>query len=428
MIELENVTLAIDEVTIVEDISFTVEPGELVGVIGPNGAGKSTLLRTIDGILEPRAGTIRVGGDRIESLTARELARRIAVLSQSTEIHFDFSVHDVVAMGRTPYVNRFGNGDARASQVVEDAMARTEVDHLAERPVTTVSGGERQRVLIARAIAQETPALLLDEPTASLDINHQIATFERVRDLADDDKAILAAIHDLDLAARYCDRLVLLAHGEQLACGRPESVLTNDLVGRAYGTRAGVRRDVLTGTISVTALPDRPNHPGIPVHVIGWDGAAGPVCRVLDGAGYRPSVGIVRENGPDHVVADALGIESVTRPPGAPMDDKTWRTHEQLMRDAALTVLAPVHVGPHTITLLSSALDAERLVLVDDPPFEERNHADERGRCVWNQLQNRHRTVSMSELLEAVAETIAGDHTPLELPNEREPVPSNREL
>ena len=243
---------------VLTDVSLAVDRGEFVGLVGPNGAGKTTLLRTLNGTLTPDSGTVRVDDAPLSDHSSREIARRVGTVPQGTSLSFDFSVADVVEMGRTPYVSRFGRTDADDRAAVDDAMAAAEVTEFADRSVQTLSGGERQRVLLARALAQETPVLLLDEPTASLDINHQVRTLGLVRSTVDGDpgRAVLAAIHDLDLAARYCDRLLLLADGEIQAAGDPATVLGSDALRTAFGVPTELSRDPTTGTPRVTALPD----------------------------------------------------------------------------------------------------------------------------------------------------------------------------
>lgn len=253
MIEVEELAFAFESEPVLEDVSLTVEPGELVGLIGPNGAGKTTLLRHIGGVLTPDAGRVIVGGDPVASLSARELGRRVAVVPQQLSLSFDFSIREVVAMGRHPYQGRFDRRDRADRARVDAAMASTDIEDLADRPFSEVSGGERKRILIARAIAQDTPGLLVDEPTASLDINHQVAVFELLRDLVSDDKAVLAAVHDLDLAARYCDRLLLLGDGSITAAGSAESVLSSETLRSAYGIETTVVDNPVTDTPTVVA-------------------------------------------------------------------------------------------------------------------------------------------------------------------------------
>ena len=252
---VDDVSVALGGRKVLSNVSLTADNGELVGLIGPNGAGKTTLLRAIRGGLTTTTGAVTVTGQSVSSLSAREIGRRVATVPQETELSFGFSVKQAVAMGRHAHIGRFGTPDEADQEAIADALARTDLTSLADRPVTDLSGGERQRVLLARALAQATPVLLLDEPTASLDINHAIRTLETVRAVVDDGTATVAAIHDLDLAARYCDRLVLLAEGDVVAAGDPDSVLTSETLDDAFDATAVVSQDAVTDTPRVTALP-----------------------------------------------------------------------------------------------------------------------------------------------------------------------------
>lgn len=251
-----DLTVSRGDEQVLDGVSLTVDRGELVGLVGPNGAGKTTLISLLNGTLDPESGTIELDGRDRESLSQREIARIVATVPQETSTAFEFDVESVVEMGRTPYVSRFGTTTAEDHDAVERAMARAEVSAFADRSVTTLSGGERQRVMVARALAAETPGLLLDEPTASLDINHQLRTLELVREAVDDGKGALAAIHDLNLAARVCDRLILLANGRVRTEGPPREVLADDALADAFGVRAVVSDDPAVGSPMVTALRD----------------------------------------------------------------------------------------------------------------------------------------------------------------------------
>jgi iron complex transport system ATP-binding protein len=245
-----GVSLAGDRV--LSDVTVSAE-AEFVGVVGPNGAGKTTLLRTLNGVVEPDDGVVYVCGDDIGSLSSRETARRVATLPQSTDVSFDFTVEEVVRMGRHPHASRFGGG-AEDDAAVHGAMDRADVAAFAGRSVNDVSGGERQRVLLARCLAQDADVLLLDEPTASLDVARAVETLSLVRSLVDEGRTVVAAIHDLDLAARFCDRLTLLDEGRVVASGAPEGVLTEESVESVFGAPARVRTDAVTGAPRVTVL------------------------------------------------------------------------------------------------------------------------------------------------------------------------------
>jgi iron complex transport system ATP-binding protein len=251
VIDVEDLSVGLGGTEILTDVSLSVSEGEFLALVGPNGAGKTTLLKAMGGLLEPAAGRVAVDGRDLAALSAREIGRLVASVPQETSFGFDFAVREIVEMGRLPYRSRLRGGDPGGRERVTRALGRTETGALSDRSVAGLSGGERQRVLLARALAQTTPVLLLDEPTANLDINHQVRTLDLVADL---EKTVVAAIHDLDLAARYADRLALVADGELRACGPPEAVLAPDRLERVFGTRVVVDRNSVTDSASVTAL------------------------------------------------------------------------------------------------------------------------------------------------------------------------------
>jgi len=241
-IEAVSVCFAYDGLTVLRDVSLHAAAGEIVGVIGPNGAGKSTLLRLLGGVLRPDSGEVRVGGRRLEELGRDEIGRRIAAVPQDTVIEFPFSVTEIVLMGRAPYARGFGFESAADLEIAGAAMQRTGVTDLATREVHELSGGERQRVVLARALAQQSEVLLLDEPTAYLDLRHEMEIFALLREIARQGRAIVIVLHDLTLAAACCDRLVLLSGGTVFASGAPAEVLTEAAIAQVYRIGVTVER------------------------------------------------------------------------------------------------------------------------------------------------------------------------------------------
>lgn len=321
-ISVRDLSVSFGELSVLSGVDLAVKAGTLVGLVGPNGAGKTTLLRAIKGTLTPDAGEVRLAGDSVSELSAKRTGRRVASVPQETSLSFDFPVRNVVEMGRTPHVDRFGSHDADDAAAVREAMAAANVERFADRSITELSGGERGRVLLARALAQETPALLLDEPTASLDVNHAIRTLELVRELVDDGKAAVAAIHDLELAARYCDELVLLAEGEVHAVGPPEAVLTARSLRAAFDAEAFVGRNPTTGRPTVTSFPVT-DVDARRVHVAGTGPDAARAIGRLSAAGHDVSVGVVPEGDVAERAADAAGASAVTVPPFERVDPES---------------------------------------------------------------------------------------------------------
>ncbi|HKL29534.1 MAG TPA: ATP-binding cassette domain-containing protein, partial [Natrialbaceae archaeon] len=320
LIDVDDVSVSLGGTAVLDDVSASVPEGRFVGLIGPNGAGKTTLLRTVSGVLDPDAGRVTIDGDDVATLSSQASSQRVAVVPQDTTVSFDFSVEQVVEMGRHPYRTRFGGGNADDRRIVQDAMERVDVERFADRLVGSISGGERQRAILARALAQDTPVLLLDEPTASLDVTRQVETLALVRELVEEGKTAVAAIHDLDLAARFCDDLLLLSGGKIVASGSPERVLDGDTVSDAFDGRAVVGRDAITGAPTVRALPESAGAQNGRVHVIGTGHeAAATLARLID-AGFEPSIGPVPKTDVAAEAARALGVETVVAEPFGSLD------------------------------------------------------------------------------------------------------------
>jgi len=239
-LRFEAVAVHIDGREVLRGVDLDVRPGEIVALAGRNGAGKTTLFRVASRVLSPERGAVWVDGRRIDTLSRRELAARIAVVPQDTNIPFPFRACEVVLMGRSPHLGAFGFESAADIECAREAMEQMEIAELADRSMLELSGGERQLVLVARALAQQPRVLLLDEPTAHLDLRHRTAVLERVKDFVRDGRSALVVSHDLSLVAHICDRLALLAAGELLACGPPAQVLTPENLRATFDIEAEV--------------------------------------------------------------------------------------------------------------------------------------------------------------------------------------------
>jgi len=235
MLDVEHVFVSYETQTVLRDINLNVKAGEILAVIGPNGVGKSTLIRALSGILPLVSGKISVSGKDISRLKPAEKARLIAVVPQVHTLPPAFTGYELVRLGRTPHLGWLGNFSESDEEISRSAMRRTHTLELAERKVGEISGGEQQRLLLARALAQGTPVLMLDEPTLHLDLNYQISFLDHVQALArQDNLTVVITLHDLNLVSRYADRVALLVNEKLLACGTPREVLKPDLLSNAY--------------------------------------------------------------------------------------------------------------------------------------------------------------------------------------------------
>jgi iron complex transport system ATP-binding protein len=248
MISLDNVNAGYGARRVLQGVTLDVPPGDFLGVIGPNGCGKTTLLRVVSGVLPATAGEVRIQGTNLPDIDRRRLARTMACLAQDLSLDLAFNVRELVLMGRSPHLSRFGGETKRDFEVAQRAMELADVAPLADRPVTEISGGERQRVLIAMCLAQEPSVLLLDEPTNHLDIGHQLLILDLLARLnRETGLTVVAVFHDLNLAAEYCRRLLVLERGRVAACGAPHAVLTRELLQQVYGVSLLVESNPISG-------------------------------------------------------------------------------------------------------------------------------------------------------------------------------------
>ncbi|MXW26727.1 MAG: ABC transporter ATP-binding protein [Dehalococcoidia bacterium] len=253
-VDARAVSFGVEAKTLLDSVDMRAERGQFVGLIGPNGAGKSTLLRTLSGVLRNQEGTVWLEGADLQSMPARDVAAMLALVPQIAPYTQGFTAFELVLMGRYPHLGRFQVEGETDDRIAKAAMRLTETEEFETRTLDTLSGGERQRVFLARALAQQPRILLLDEPTSNLDVLHQLTILGLVRKLVDEGLTAIAAIHDLNLAARYFDRLVLISEGRVLTEGRPEEVLTPETIESAFGVRAAVYRDPVTDALAISLI------------------------------------------------------------------------------------------------------------------------------------------------------------------------------
>lgn len=227
----ENIRLSYGAREILKGVSINGNTGEFIGIIGPNGSGKSTLLKCIYRILKPHAGQVFLDGEELSGISIRNSAKKMAVVAQHNYYNFDFSVMEVVLMGRAPHKKTMERDNAKDFQIAQKALETVEMEGFANRSFSTLSGGEQQRVILARALAQQTPCLILDEPTNHLDITHQIQLMKIVKNL---EVTVISAVHDLNIAAMFCDRLYVLQDGEIVGQGTPQELLTAEFIKKIY--------------------------------------------------------------------------------------------------------------------------------------------------------------------------------------------------
>ena len=246
--QIDNVSYAYGEIPALEDFSLTLPAGKFYGIVGPNGCGKSTFLDLLIGSKEPASGNLRLNGEPLSQYKKRDLAKLVALVPQNFNIGFDYSVEEVVLMGRHPYIHRFASPSEEDWNRVEEAMDTIGILHFGKRSIMELSGGEKQRVVVARALAQDTPFLLFDEATSNLDIRYSLQIFKRVKTLVEQEgRTVIAVIHNLNFAAAYCNEIIFIKDKRVYASGTVEDVMTAETVTEVFGVESEVRRDSFNG-------------------------------------------------------------------------------------------------------------------------------------------------------------------------------------
>ncbi|MEG6586680.1 ABC transporter ATP-binding protein [Dendrosporobacter sp. 1207_IL3150] len=252
-LSFQNININIGNVPIIRDISLDVKKGEFVGIIGPNGSGKSTLLRSAYRIIKPESGAILLNGKNLKQIKLADSAKKLGVVGQFNHLSFDFTVLEMVLMGRTPHKNLLETDKTQDFEIAMAALAKVGMDSHVKRGFSTLSGGEKQRVILARALTQQPEVLILDEPTNHLDIKFQLQLLSTVKSLG---IGVLAALHDLSLAAIYCDKLYIMKDGKIMASGAPKKILTPDMVRDVYEIECDIYENPETGYLSITYHPN----------------------------------------------------------------------------------------------------------------------------------------------------------------------------
>jgi iron complex transport system ATP-binding protein len=368
-VTVQGLDVVIDTNRILEGIDLVAGTGRLLGIIGPNGSGKSTLIRCISRSLTPQSGSIHLEGREIMHFSKKDLARTLSVVPQEANRTFDFNVEDVVMMGRYPHQTLLSSVSVEDREACRDAMATVGVTALGERRITTLSGGEWQRVLIARTLAQESGIVLLDEPTSHLDASHQILILTAFQALVRNGATVIGVFHDLNLASHFCDEIVVLSGGRVAAFGPPSDTVIPAILRDVFSLDAIVGRHPYTGRPVVLPLFSHSSSegPGKRGHVICGGGSGGWLLPALVAAGCAVTTGVLAMNDSDYETARHLGIPCISEPPFAALSEVSCGALQEALARSDLIVLTEMPIGPGNLGNLR-ALDAceepVRLVLL----------------------------------------------------------------
>ncbi|MEZ8219325.1 iron complex transport system ATP-binding protein [Candidatus Fervidibacteria bacterium JGI MDM2 SSWTFF-3-K9] len=404
LLSVHGLTVSYAAHTVLRDVSFEVARGDLVVVLGPNGAGKTTLLRTIAKVVSPKVGTVLLDGHDIAKLPVRQLMKTLSVVPQSEGSVFSFTVQDIVAMGRTPHLSPLAPLSQKDWQIIREAMEATDVWELKDRLFTELSGGEQRRVLIAKALAQEPQLLLLDEPTANLDLHYQLEVVELIQRLnRERGITVLAVLHDLNLAAMMGQRFILMHRGRIYAVGNADEVLTPQNIQQVYGVPVVVTRHPLNGKPIILLAERRiPSLRGVKVHVVCGGGTGGEVMAMLTAAGCQVTAGALNRGDSDFEAAQLLGVSVVEEQPFMPISREAFERTKEMIANAEVVVLTDVPFGWGNIVNLRAILEAAKgLVVVFNPEtIAERDFVNGEASTLLQQIFATKQVVSVHSLSE----------------------------
>ncbi len=382
LLKVQEIGFLFKSSKILDEVTFQVKSGEILGVMGPNGSGKTTLLRCITHVLKPSHGTILVGRRDVTSLSRKEIAQTIGVVPQSSTVDFAFTAFEIVMMGRTPHISRFGPESKKDYEIARKAMHQTDTLHLSDRIFDELSGGEKQRVIIARALCQQPRILLLDEPTIHLDIGSQFEIMDLVKRLSRREKiAVIAVLHDLNLAASYCDSLILLNRGTIVSAGPPKDVLTPENIRKTYNIQVLVGRHPLTNAPFVTpySSPGQ-QRKGVTIHVVCGGGSGSHLLSFLSSRSFNVTAGVLNVLDSDFETAKALNVTVVGEIPFSQITEESAEANISLAKQADIVVLTDFPVGfgnLKNVEVIEAALDMNiPVIVIDATPVEEKDFTD----------------------------------------------------
>lgn len=369
---LKNIDFSYDGLSVIQDVSFMVRPGEILGIIGPNGSGKTTLLNIICGVLKPNSGDIFIQDKNVKEIPRKELYQILAIVPQDSITSFNYTVLDIVLMGRTPYLKGSFWEREIDYEVAINSIKDIGIYNLKDKYVSQLSGGERQKVTIAQALSQQPKILLLDEPTTHLDINSKLEIMNLITRLNKEQKiTVITIFHDINLAASFCPRILILSKGRISAMGNAEDVLTSQNLEGAYNIPVVVKKNPITNRIYTTPINRRSFRTKLMgrkrVHLICGGGSGSSIMSNLKVDGFLVSCGVLNVMDTDYETAKALEIPIVSEAPFSQISNDTYRENIEMIKSSEIVVLANVEFGYGNLSNLKAieqALDIGKKVMI----------------------------------------------------------------
>jgi len=399
VLKIKDLRFSYDGTRVIDGIDFCVEEGSFISILGPNGSGKSTLVNLASNVLKRFEGSIELYGKEIKKLHPGEVAKLVAVVPQHWNTGFDFTVEELVLMGRFPYIPRFGSEKHKDFEVAEKIMEKTRVSGFAKKKFNELSGGEKQRVVIAQALVQDTPLLLLDEPTSHLDINFQIELMELFKSLnLDEGKTIIGVFHDINLAANYSRTAMFLKQGKIYCYGNIDEIITKENIRNVFNSEVYVAKNPFTGKVYISPAfspgpeqaRDFKDFHKTRIHVIGGGGAASPVLNMLNSFGYTVTCGVVNNFDSDLDTAQILGISYISEAPFSPISPYSQDKNMEFIKSSDVVILPEIAFGHGNIANLISVKKAadmgKKVIVVGGQDILKRDYTGGEASGIYKKL------------------------------------------
>lgn len=396
-ISVSNLSFSYNENLTLKNLSFEIEKNSFVSILGPNGAGKSTLVNLISKVMPIEAGEIVIEGKNIRDLNHIEIAKKVAVVPQYTSPGFNFSVYEIILMGRYPYLSRFKGEKQEDYRIVNEVMELTRTDIFKDRKYNELSGGERQRVVIAQTLVQDSPIIILDEPTSHLDINFQIEFMELFYSLyKKKGKTIIGIFHDINLAIQYSEKIMLLKEGNIYCYGNVKDVINRTNIMSVFKSDVYIGKNPFTGKLYVSPnfnlrfYSKETKSKEIRIHVIGGGGAASPILNMLHNSGYITSTGVVNNLDTDLYTAEQLGITFVNEAPFSPISREAQARNLELIKASDLVILPCIEFGNGNFLNLAAVNEAinigKKVIIIESANIDLRDHVDGKAVKLYSEI------------------------------------------
>ena len=413
-LEISDLAFRYGSKEVLKNINMNIKPGTFITIIGPNGSGKSTLLKNISTYLKPQKGVILLDSEELFKQPRREVSKKISFVPQNTALEFDFKVKDIVMMGRHPYIKKLKGETLDDVRIAERAMLYTNILTLSDRMFNELSGGEKQRVILSQALAQEPKILLLDEPVSHLDLQHQIEILDLIKNMSiTESLTVIAVLHDLNMASSYSDYIVMLSKGYIAYEGAPESVLNKKNIAEVFNINVHINGNPLTGkpylyTLSGIKKPKKEKK----IHIICGGGSGQELIRALYSNGFNISTGVLNIGDSDWAVSKECQIDVAEEIPFVEISDDSYKKNKNLIMDADIIVLTPVYYSDANIKnltiLLETGLENKNLYILSGNNFDERDFTMGMALNIYEKVKERKnvREITQIELIDML--TLSG--------------------